>query len=317
MSEAAQPSQSDLGRSWTLGVAAAGATGVALALMVVRIGVGETAASRAYVEQPEFAVFGGLVLLQIPVWAVLGVVSARWAAEIRALPPTDDTPLWQVLLAWIGAAVVVGFLLWAQGTAMAVDYERQYPDGQPARIVVMASVVAFAAAVPAVALWELSRAAAAIRPSADDAVERFAQLWSRQRDFLGALGLMLALVMLSTAAKFAANNSFTPPDSPEPPDVPASFILVIGALYGAILLAAYLPPYYRTRRVGERLAKALTGPPADRSSEALLATHEERQRLRVAMGLDEGTRQHLERGAILLAPLLTALITTLVPGVQG
>jgi hypothetical protein len=292
----------------------AGVLGVAVALLVVRVGVHATADSRAYVDQPAFGVFGGLVLLLVPVCAVLGVVSARWAAEIRALPPDNDRPGWQVLLAWLGAAVVIGALLWAQGTAMRGQPD--YPDGQLLRIVVMATVVAFAAGVPIVALWGLSRAAAAIEPAANDAVERFSDLWARQRAFLGVLSLMLALVMLATAAKLQANAEFTASEGSPLPELPGAYVLVVGALYGAIVLGAYLPPYYATRRAGEQLARALPDrAPTTESGQAELAAVEERSRHRAAMGLDESTRQHVERGAGMLAPLLTALVATLIPGV--
>jgi hypothetical protein len=313
----AEPGQREVGR-WSLAVGVAAIGGVAVALAVVRLGARQSEASVAYVDRPEFAVFGGLVLLQVPVWAVLGVVSARWASQIRRLPPDRDRPYWQVMLAWLGAALAIGALLAAQGAATAggLDPRRQYPDDQSLRIVAMASVVAFAAAVPTVALWGLSRAADAIEPDAPDAMARFRWLWGRQRNLLGALSLMLVLVMLSTAAKFQANNTFTPPDGEPLPEAPATLVLVIGALYGSVLLGAYLPPHYRTRAAGERLATSLAGPSAGSSGADQLAALDRRQRFRVALGVDEDTRQHLERNAVLLAPLLTALVATMLPGVD-
>lgn len=256
------------------------------------------------------------MLLQVTVGAAFAVVSLWWAAEIRALPPNDQLALWQIVVAWLGAAVAMIGVLYAGNLAMPLGYARSYPDALQTRIAVLVVLAALFLAVPVVGLWGLSRAAAVIDP-VDSAIERFSLLWSRQRDFLGVLGTLLVLVMLATAAKYHANNSFRPPDGPALPEVPATYILVTGAITGAILLLVYLPPYYATRRAGEALTKALCAVPVGEqgSPEAWLAMDEERQRYRAAMGLAEGTRQHLERNAVLLAPLITALITTLLPDV--
>lgn len=305
-----------MSRRWTLGIAAAGAAGVVIALAVVRLGVGETAASRVYVNQPEYAVWGGLVLLQVPMWTVLAVLSAAWASEVRALPPINDRPTWHVAIAWLGSSTLIGVLIAAQQVAMHVEYPRVFPDDLVARIIIMAAIAALAAGVPAVALWGLHRAAAAIDPGAPGAVDRFSMLWSRQRDFLVVLSVMLAVAILTTAARIQANNGFAPPGRPALPEVPATYILVQGALYGAIMLVLYLPPYYFTRRVGDRLVAAACSTTDPELSEGWFKVREERDRWRTALGLQEGAREHLQRGVILLAPLLTALVTTLLPGVR-
>jgi hypothetical protein len=290
--------------------------GIAVGLVIVRVGVHETAASRAYVEQPEYAVWAGLTLLTFSVGAVLGVVSLYWAIEIRAQPPNDDFPRWQVVVAGLGVAIALVAVLQAQGAAMALDYPRSYPDAQHLRVIGFVVLAAPFVAVPTVALWGLSRAAAAIDAAADNAIERFSWLWSRQRQLLGVLSTQLTLSMLTTAAKFQAKNSFTPPDGPPLPEATTTFLLVVGAGYGAILVAIYLPPHYATRRSGEALSRALCPMPSGKSPETQLATHEKRKRYQAALGLDESTRQHLERNAVLLAPLLTALVTALLPDIR-
>ncbi|MDQ4131805.1 MAG: hypothetical protein M3179_01050 [Actinomycetota bacterium] len=306
-----------MSRAWVIAIVLAGAAGIVLALAVVRLGVRQTAASRQYVDQPEYAVWGGLVLLQLPAWAVLGVVSAWWASETRALPPDDDRPVWQVGLGWLGSALVIGVLVLAQQWAMQLAYPRFYPDHLVLRVGVMTVVGALAAGVPAVGLWGISRAVAAIDPASPGAVDRFALLWSRQRDLLVVLSLMLAMAVLTTAARLQANNGFTPGGGPPLPEAPPTYILVQGAIFGAILLVLYLPPYYANRRVGERLALTLCPRSEDGFGDAWFAGRDERQRCRAALGLEEGTREHLQRGVVLLAPLLTALATTLVPGIGG
>lgn len=317
MSQPASASEVRPGRWWLAGGVAAAVAGIVVALVVVRAGVRQTAASRAYVDQPEYAVWGGLVLVQVPTTAAFGFVSAWWAKQVRDLPPDDDRPLWQVVLAWFGVVVAAGVVLQAQGLAMALDYPRSYPDHQHLRVIALGGVFGVVAAVPTIALWGVSRAAAAIDSADPSAIERFSWLWSRQRAFLGVASMLLVLGMLITAAKFQANNSFTPPGGSPLTEVPTTYLLVSGTFYGALLIAIYLPPYYATRRAGQALARALCKPATADSADARLAVLDEQQRYLNAMGLDEGTRQHLERSAVLLAPLITALITTLLPGVQA
>lgn len=313
------------GRGWFIGGVLTLAAGIALALVVVRVGVRQTVGSRAFVDQPEYAVWGGLVFLLVTAGAVLGVVSMWWAAEIRSLPPNDTLPLWRIVLAWLGAAVAVAALLQAQGAAMPLDYQRGYPDAMALRIMLTGALGSLVIAVPITALLGLSRAVAAIDPTAADAAGRFSSLWSRQRELLGAVSAVLVLNVLTTAAKLELNNNFTPPDGPPLPEVPVTYVLVAGTIYASILLVVYLPNYFTARRAGEALAQVFSAISSDENEasgrqasgpEAWLAMDERRQRYRSALGLAEGTRQHLERNVVLLAPLLTALLTTLLPDVS-
>jgi hypothetical protein len=132
-------------------------------------------------------VWSGLVLVQVPVTAILGVTAACWANQVRQLPLDDDRPLWQVMAAWLSAIVAGGILLQAQAIAMRLDYPRNYRDSQHLRTIALSTVFAVVTAVPAVALWGVSRAAAAIRPADPGAIDRFSRLWSLHRAFLGVL----------------------------------------------------------------------------------------------------------------------------------
>ena len=63
--------------------------GVALGLVVVRVGVNDTPASRAYTDEPFYAIWGGLVLLQVVVWAIVGVSGTWWWRLGRNCAPPD------------------------------------------------------------------------------------------------------------------------------------------------------------------------------------------------------------------------------------
>src|SRR4051794_34674775 len=97
---------------------------VALALVVVRVGLTGTSASRAYTEEPFYAVWGGLVLLQAVVWAIVGVASAWWWRLIRACKPADVRPRHQLSGRWLLTALGLAAGLVAPRLAMPLPYER-------------------------------------------------------------------------------------------------------------------------------------------------------------------------------------------------
>jgi hypothetical protein len=127
---------------------------------------------------------------------------------------------------------------------------------------------------------------------------------------------MLAINVLATAAKFRMNNHFEVPKNskvPNLPDVPSTYVLVIGAVYGAVILAVYLPVFLTTRQAGDQLAAKFANTSAADTAEAWLTASAERDKYRSALGVAEGLREHLERTTGILAPLITALFAALLP----
>ena len=115
----------------------------------------------------------------------------------------------------------------------------------------------------------------------------------------------------ATAAKVQANNAFSSPVGPAPADVPSAYVLVLGAIYGAILLIAYLPAHVILRPVDDQLTAQLAGISAATRPEDWLAAAQRQRQFSTLLGLDEGVWEQLQRAAGLLAPVLVALVTTL------
>jgi hypothetical protein len=298
---------------------AAAATLLALLLAVAAINVrtDDTAESAAYTREPLYGVWGGLLLLQMGVAAALGLASLSWWRELRHLqaPPPPQSRS-HAIRDWLVAVVALGLVLLVPAYAMPDSYPRSYPDHQRWRVLAMAAYAVAAMGVTSAALVRLRAVAQDLPALAVGAAERFRFLWGRQRQLLGALAAMLAINVLATAAKYQMNNDFEVPAGStvkELPDLPATYVLVVGAIYGVVILAVYLPVYLATRKAGEQLATRLAGVELATDGESWFAAHANRERYRSALGVAEGTREHLERATGLLAPLIAALFAAVLP----
>lgn len=294
------------------------ALALGLAVVCIHWHVDDSPESKAYVSQPLYGVWGGLLLLQMAVAAGLGLASAGWWRELRTLtPPPGPQGRWNAVGQWGAAVVVLALALMTPAFAMPDGYPRSYPDHQLWRVVAMGAFVVAAMALTTAALFRIRVVARSLPEGAGEAAERLRFLWGRQRQLLGALAAMLAVNVLATAVKYQMNNDFSVPEglsrADDLPDLPATYVLVVGAVYGAVILAVYLPAYLSTREAGEALAADFAGTGRAASGAEWLAATEERDRYRVALGVAEGLREHLERTAGILAPLITALVAAVLP----
>ena len=295
-------------------------TTFAVLLAVVAIGwrTQDTDESREYINEPLYGVWGGLLLLQMAGLAALGLASFGWWRELRTLnPPPPPQGRWQAFGHWSAAAAFLAFALLAPAAAMPDGYPRSYPDYQTWRVGILGAFAVAAMAVTAAALFRIRTVAQSLPEAAGDAAERFRYLWGRQRQLLGALAAMLAINVLATAVKYQMNNHFEVPEGLSKkdnlPDLPPTFVLVVGAVYGAVILAVYLPAYLATRHAGEQLAATFARTHSAETGSAWLAANAERDRYRAALGIAEGLREHFERAAGILAPLITALFAAVLP----
>ena len=237
------------------------------------------------------------------------------AAHLK--PPPKPQGRWQAVGHWSAAAAFLAFALVAPASAMPDGYPRSYPDYQTWRVGVMGAFAVAAMAVTTAALFRIRTVAQSLPEAAGEAAERFRYLWGRQRQLLGALAAMLAINVLATAVKYQMNNDFKVPEEMSQgdnlPDLPPTFVLVVGAVYGAVILAVYLPAYLATRQAGEKLAATFARTQSAETGSEWLTASAQRDRYRAALGVAEGLREHLERTAGILAPLITALFAAVLP----
>jgi hypothetical protein len=296
--------------------AATVAFAVVLGLVVVRVGVNATPECQAYTAEPYYAIWGGLVLLQVVIWAIIGAASTwRWRL-IRACKPPGVRRRILLFRDWALTSLALAVGLLAPGLAMPLPYQRGYPDWLSLRVEALGVFAALTMSVPIVALPAIRRVASTMPVDDTATVTQFRFLWRTQRFLLSALGLGLAATVLATSAKVQANNAFDPPATAALPDVPSAYVLVVGAIYGTILLIAYLPTHVTLRHVGEQLTANLEGISSATRPEEWLASPQRQGQFSTMLGLDESIWEQVHRAAGLLAPVLAALVTTLLPGVN-
>jgi hypothetical protein len=127
------------------------------------------------------------------------------------------------------------------------------------------------------------------------------------RRLLGAFGLLLTLIVVTTAARrqFVLTARPNAIHSPE-------YILVYGLLFAAVLALFHVSAATALDGRCERLL-AEYAPVPDPAAEDISAPLARRRDLAVFLGMDGSWQKSFQDGVIIFAPLLTALIGTALP----
>ena len=142
-------------------------------------------------------------------------------------------------------------------------------------------------------------------------LEGLAELGSSMRQFVGMLGAILSLAVLTTAARWDAIGTL-----PGGEAVPRTAVLLWGGVFALVLAALYVPAYQvwaeATRReVAEEVKRQLAehvpqgGTPGFRAPELALTSE-----LEVKLGVS-GALRSLQGSVAVLAPVITAAVSSL------
>jgi hypothetical protein len=120
--------------------------------------------------------------------------------------------------------------------------------------------------------------------------------------FLGTLGVILGILVLSTGAQRRAVLSYDPTTQ-----YGFELVLAYGFLASILVAAVYLPTYLTLNDVGHRIRDAAcpTLPPSD---DDWAVQTEKREKLGQLLGLDQGPFSRLKTSAAILTPLLSSLV---------
>lgn len=273
--------------------------GAAAATALVRVGVATNPSEHAYVDRAEYATWCGLAVIQTAVWCGAGAHAWYWTIPGHT---TERRRRRAGIAAGVGAGI--GAVTIAQGQVMDYTFDR-LPHALLARLVALGVAIAVSSGVVVERLLATASRARELNVTSAPIAE-FGQLWRLQRRALFVLGTFFSLLMVASAGKAAANDSFETYQG----SFPRTYLLTIGLFYALVLLALYLPSHLAIRRSGEALADTLAK--RDTGNTDTLEYVDRAGKWRTALGIDAGAYAELERGVVLLAPLVSALISTVI-----
>lgn len=136
----------------------------------------------------------------------------------------------------------------------------------------------------------------------DESLGTFLSLQDAAGRFLGVLGAIIGLLVLSTGAQRRAVLSYSPHTQ-----YGSELVLVYGFLFTILVAAVYLPTYLTLTNVGNRIRDAVF-PPVSASSPEWVDRIERREKLGRVLGLEQGPVARLKASVAILTPLLSSLV---------
>jgi hypothetical protein len=141
----------------------------------------------------------------------------------------------------------------------------------------------------------------------DESLKTFLSLQDAAGRFLGVLGAIIGLLVLSTGAQRRAVLWYSQHHPHQRAHYGFELVLVYGFLFTILVAAVYLPTYLTLTDVGNRIRDAVfPSVPASRPEWA--DRLEKREKLGQALGLEQGPVGRLKSGVAILTPLLGSLV---------
>ena len=284
-----------------------GIGGFLFGIGLLLLGSGQTARSGEFVRTTGFAVWAASIGAQTAYWAVIaGPLWADLAAVWRQAKPGRAAML---TLAGTLAVIVIALPIFSAAARVAWPLW-----GHTMKIRALTIIGGLVAGVPALAGIALVQRQASERATGRigmDDVAAALEARSRILRFLSVAGGVIGLAVLAAGALRKA----TVPDFVAIGDFPQEGILLYGAFFTGLLLLVYGPAHTALKRLGVRIRdhyfplSEMLAPDADTFKGWL----DRRATLETLLQLNVTPGQQLQASLFILAPLLSAVLTALVP----
>ena len=234
-----------------------------------------------------------LLAAQGAAWAILAPLLVR---EYRTLPGRVEWPDLAATVAPVVAIFVVVDLL------RFSDPLRSPLPGHFGKLTVLTWLGLAVALIAVAGLVRVGRVASTLD---GDAAEEHARLQRQMRFFLAGAGIVIgAAVLAGGALSIAAEAEYTE-EEPAP-------VLAYGLLLSALLAAIYAPVFAAVKAAGERVAEAVAPVPSPKAP-GWSAAYARRREVAGALGLETSLADSLRGGIGVLAPLISAALSLLLP----
>ncbi|MGN6680394.1 MAG: hypothetical protein ACTHKL_21745 [Streptosporangiaceae bacterium] len=269
---------------------------------------------------PDAARFTGDKTAALELWAGLiggfcgyslaaGVVMTRWSWQVltifRPRAPFGSAVRWALAT----GLILVTVRLATSGTPVATlnGHPVHLFSGELEAITIAGGVVALPGLVGFLALRSLAGNDNQWDEEPRCQILMVARLRQHLRRLLGAFGLFLTLLVVTTAARRQVVLTFSKHAS-----FPQEYVLLYGLISVAVLALFYVSAAVAIDRRCERLLGRYA-PVPDPDAEEISVPLKRRQDLSAVLGLGASWQNSFQNGIVVFAPLLTALIGTALP----
>jgi hypothetical protein len=281
-----------------------GLVGFLLGIGLLFFGRERTGTSQMFVDTIGFAVWAGTIGVQTAYWAV--TAGPLWT-DLRAMWRRATASRYAVLALGI---VIVGILIVFQSVSAAgyVDWPLWGHQMKTRTLTIIGGVGIGVPALMGIALvqGELGRLGSDL-----DDMTTVIEARSRILRFLAVAGATIGLAVLAAGALRKA----TVPVFVKDAKFPQEGIVLYGAFFTGLLLLVYVPAHLTLRRLGARIrdryfpSSGMPAPDADTFKSWL----DRRAALEGVLQSNVTPSQQLQASLFILAPLLSAVVTALIP----
>lgn len=297
--------------TWLLLIAT---VGFLAGLGILWIGHGRSDESATFFQTNGFRVWAVAIGVQTAYWAVVSVplwvdLTAVWR---RASPGRASTLVLAVIL------ILVLIVLPLSSVVFGTDYPLW---GHAGKMLVLTLIGGLGVGVPAlmgIALVQRQVNEQERGPVDRDDVPAAVQARSQILRFLSVAGAVIGLALLASGALRNATIDYLT-SIKAPAERIATFsaegVLLYGAFFTGLLLLVYVPAHLALKRFGTRIRDhyfPLSGMPAP-DDDAFKPWVDKRANLETVLQLNVTPSQQLLASLFILAPLLSAVLTSLVP----
>ena len=303
------PGRSDRAPPWhhPVGVLVLGLGGFLAGVGLLLIGALQTDRSEAFVRSVRFAVWATVIGAQTAFWLL--VAAPLWS---------DVTSAWR--RAKIGRSATVALaaaliLILVVFPMFSLAREVPWPLwGHQPKVRLLTLVGGLLVGVPALSGIALVQQRVRLRAAGlihTDDVRFAVEARSETNRYLFVAGAVIGLAVLAAGAlREATVPAFVPED-----EFPQEGVLLYGAFFTGLLLLVYVPAHLALKRLGVRTRDGyfpLSKMPAP-DSDSLKGWLDKRTTLEILLQLNVTPSQQLQTSLFILAPLLSAVFTSLVP----